>query len=253
VLLLNHTLQFTTPHHTLKSSQPAVSSPVLSWRFPTADISLPLGSRTVPLPQVPASNSNSSQGLNRCSPLTNLLTNHFTPFPGWRPLATISHQPFILPTDVARLSFKCWILSLVLRLTVSRPVYLGIKHPTGAYDQIFIAVRQLLVCWCGALSLPKGRICRLQLFLVLASTDIFGSDSPGIRDHKLLSQIRGFHFRRLLRLAGLRWRYSTPPPHGRLSSNSSWSSLYSLGTGRKENAAFMSPFIFACMSVAAIS
>jgi hypothetical protein len=24
----------------------------------------------------------------------------------------------------------------------------------------------------------------------------------------------GFPFRRLLRLAGLRWRYSTPPPHG---------------------------------------
>jgi hypothetical protein len=25
----------------------------------------------------------------------------------------------------------------------------------------------------------------------------------------------GFPFRRLLRLAGLRWRYSTPPPHGK--------------------------------------
>jgi hypothetical protein len=24
----------------------------------------------------------------------------------------------------------------------------------------------------------------------------------------------GFPFRRLLRLAGLRWKYSTPPPHG---------------------------------------
>jgi hypothetical protein len=31
----------------------------------------------------------------------------------------------------------------------------------------------------------------------------------------LLSQIRDFPFRRLLRLAGSRWRYSTPPPHGR--------------------------------------
>jgi hypothetical protein len=31
----------------------------------------------------------------------------------------------------------------------------------------------------------------------------------------------GFPFCRLLRLAGLRWRYSNPPPHGLLYSNSS--------------------------------
>jgi hypothetical protein len=48
----------------------------------------------------------------------------------------------------------------------------------------------------------------------LASTVILGSESSGIRDHILLSQIRDFHFRRLLRLSRLRWRYSTPPPHG---------------------------------------
>jgi hypothetical protein len=32
----------------------------------------------------------------------------------------------------------------------------------------------------------------------------------------LMSQIPDFPFRRLLRLARLRWRYSTPPPHGTL-------------------------------------
>jgi hypothetical protein len=33
-------------------------------------------------------------------------------------------------------------------------------------------------------------------------------------NHILLYQIREFPFRHLLRFAGLRWRYSTPPPHG---------------------------------------
>jgi hypothetical protein len=92
--------------------------------------------------------------------------------------------------------------------TVSRPVYLGIKHPSVAYDQIFVTVRQLWVSWCGALFLTRGRVCRLQLLRALASAVIFGSESHRTRGHILLSQIRAFPFRRLLRLAGLRWRYS---------------------------------------------
>jgi hypothetical protein len=110
-------------------------------------------------------------------------------------------------------------LSLMLRPTVSRPVCLGIKHPPGAYDQIFITLRREdgsvvyntltgLLMW-GALS---DEMTGLQL--VLASAVILGSESRGTHDHILLSQIRDFPFRRLLRLAGLRWRYSTPPPHG---------------------------------------
>jgi hypothetical protein len=81
-----------------------------------------------------------------------------------------------------------------------------------AYNQIFITVRQLLIFLCGALSLTRGRVCRSQLLLALASADISGSESHGTRDHILLSQIRDFPFCRLVRLAGLRWRYSTPPP-----------------------------------------
>jgi hypothetical protein len=83
-----------------------------------------------------------------------------------------------------------------------------------AYDQIFITVWQLRGSWYGALSLTRGRVCRFQLLLVLASAVILGSESQGTLDYILLSQIWDVPFRRLLRLAGLRWRYSTPPPHG---------------------------------------
>jgi hypothetical protein len=58
--------------------------------------------------------------------------------------------------------------------------------------------------------LTRGRVCRLQLLLAFASTVILGSESRRTRDHILLSQMRDIPFRHLLRLAGLRWRYSTP-------------------------------------------
>jgi hypothetical protein len=73
-------------------------------------------------------------------------------------------------TESRRLS-----LSLILLPTVSRPVCLGIKHLSEAYDQIFITVRELRFCWCGALSLTRGRVSRLQLLLVLASAVFFWS------------------------------------------------------------------------------
>jgi hypothetical protein len=62
-------------------------------------------------------------------------------------------------------------------------------------------------------SLMRGRICRLLLLLALVSAVIFGSEFLGTRDHILFLQIRDFPFRHLLRPVGLRWRYSTPPPH----------------------------------------
>jgi hypothetical protein len=58
-----------------------------------------------------------------------------------------------------RISSRWSQIQSYVRLTVSRPVCLGVKHPSGAYDQLFITVWRLQTCWCGALSLTRGRVC----------------------------------------------------------------------------------------------
>jgi hypothetical protein len=54
-----------------KSFQSDVSSAVVArQRFSTADVPLTMGSRTIPVPKLPASNSNDFQRLNLSSSLT---------------------------------------------------------------------------------------------------------------------------------------------------------------------------------------
>jgi hypothetical protein len=68
---------------------------------------------------------------------------------------------------------------------INRTVCFG-QAPSGAQDQIFFTFRQLRVCCCGAPSLTRGRICYVQLVLVLASAVILRSESRGTHNHVLL-------------------------------------------------------------------
>jgi hypothetical protein len=102
----------------------------------------------------------------------------------------------------------------MLRPTFSRPVLSWNKapiwdlRPDFYYCQI---VADLLVC--GALSDE-----RTGLSFTISAGPRQRSYSrvrvPWDSRPYLLYQIRDFPFCRFLRLAGLRWRYSTPPPHG---------------------------------------
>jgi hypothetical protein len=145
--------------------------------------------------------------------LTNERTTAF-----WRnSVLRINDNCFLLrlpwTTTVLRMPTFYVSLSSMLRPAVSRSVCLGIKHPSGAYDQIFISQTVAGLLMWGALC-DERPVCLLQLLLALVSAVILWSESRGTRDQILLSQIRDFLFRRLLRLAGLRWRYSNPPPRG---------------------------------------
>jgi hypothetical protein len=93
------------------------------------------------------------------------------------------------------------------------------RAPSGAHGQIVINIWQLWSCFSRAPSLTRGRVCLLYMLLVLASVVFLGSESLGTRDCNLLSQIWDFPFHHLLRLAGSRWRYSTPPLHFRESQS----------------------------------
>jgi hypothetical protein len=81
-------------------------------------------------------------------------------------------------------------VKVTLRLAVGQSVSKSwCRAPSGAHDQIFIAIWQLRSYFCGAPSLKRGRVCLLYMLLALASGAFLGSEFLGTRDHILLSQI----------------------------------------------------------------
>jgi hypothetical protein len=106
------------------------------------------------------------------------------------------------------------------------------RAPSRAHDQIFITVRQLRSCSCGTPSLTRGRVSLFYMLLALVSAVFLGPESLGSRDYILLSPFSDFPFRRLLRLAGSRWRSSSLPPHGCQRQSQSPSQSYIATDGR---------------------
>jgi hypothetical protein len=87
------------------------------------------------------------------------------------------------------------------------------RAPSGTHDQIFITVWLLQSCFCGAPSLTRGQVCLFYMLLALPAQSFSGPSPFGLAIIFYSLRLE-FSFRRLLRLAESRWRYSTSPPHG---------------------------------------
>jgi hypothetical protein len=130
----------------------------------------------------------------------------------------------------------------IIEVEVGAEVEANLRPTSGTRDQFFfileIFFRQLRVCYFVAPSLTRGRVCNLlyKCFWALPEQSLLGR-SPAeltaifycliwgcpnlegqvpvfMSPRNRVAPGTGFSFCRFFRLAGLRWRYSNPPPQG---------------------------------------
>jgi hypothetical protein len=105
-------------------------------------------------------------------------TNHFT----LSFLSLFFNRRFLV-TNLSWLTLNSttwvWIWH-ILRPTVTRPVCLGINPLLGLMTRFFNTVRDLRVCWYGAPSLTRGRVCLLQLLLSSPAQLFLGPSPAGL-------------------------------------------------------------------------
>jgi hypothetical protein len=73
--------------------------------------------------------------------------------------------------------------------TDGQSVSLGVEPHLGLMTSYLLLFDSYRLVFCGAPSLTRGQVCRLQLLLALAGAASLGSESLGTRNHILLSQI----------------------------------------------------------------
>jgi hypothetical protein len=131
----------------------------------------------------------------RCLPLESTLVCFWLHF-CLLPLTSVS--------DFSLLASGFWLsVSLMLRPTVNRPVCLGVKHPSVAYDQIFITCVTVTVLFLwGALSDERS-----GLSFVCAV-------GPCQRS---LSRVRAWDLRPYFTVSHLRLPFSSPPTTRRVT------------------------------------